>query len=62
MMQKFRMYQRGNGRFYIEDNATGKQESLGTSDKTEALRLLMAKNEADVQPAFNAQMARTYFA
>jgi hypothetical protein len=28
------MYQRGcNGRFYIEDNATGKQESLGTSDR-----------------------------
>jgi len=62
MTQKFRLYQRGNGRFYIEDNTTGKQESLGTSDKAEALRLLMAKNEADVQPAFNAQIARTYLA
>ena len=54
MTQKFRLYQRGNGRFYIEDNATGKQESLGTSDKAGALRLLLAKNEADLQPAFNA--------
>jgi hypothetical protein len=62
MTQKFRLYQRGNGRFYIEDNITGKQESLGTSDKVEASRLLMAKNEADQQPAFNAQIARTYLA
>src|SRR5437867_2243596 len=46
MTQKFRLYQRSNGRFYIEDNATGKQESLGTSDKAEALRLLMAKSHA----------------
>jgi len=63
MTQKFRLYRRGcNGRYYTHDNTTGKQESLGTSDKAEALRLLMAKNEADVQPAFNAQIARTYLA
>src|SRR5689334_4219313 len=62
MTQKFRLYRRGNGRFYTEDNATGKQESLGTSDKAEALRLLMARNEAEQQPAFNFQIARTYFA
>lgn len=61
MKQRFRMYQRGlNGRYYIEDNTTGKQESLGTSDKTEALRLLHARNEAAYQPAFNAHMARAY--
>ena len=63
MMQKFKLYRRGsNGRFYIEDNTPGKQESLGTSDKAETLRLLMAKNEADQQPAFNAQIAKTYLA
>ena len=61
MKQKFRLYQRGsNGRFYIEDNDTGKQESLSTSEKSEALRLMMARNEAEQQPAFNAQIARTY--
>src|SRR5687767_2337666 len=62
MTQKFRLYRRSNGRFYIEDNATGKQESLGTSDKAEAMRLLLAKNEAAQQPSFNAQIARTYLA
>jgi integrase len=62
MTAKFRLYQRSNGRFYIENNETGKQESLGTSDKTEALRLMMARNEAEHQPAFNAQLARTYLA
>lgn len=63
MTPKFRLYRRGsNGRFYLEYNITGKQESLGTSNKAEAMRLLMAKNEADHQPAFNAQIARTYLA
>jgi len=55
------MYQRGlTGRFYLEDNTTGKQESLGTSDRIEAARLLHARNEAAYQPALNAQMARAY--
>lgn len=61
MKQKFRMYQRGlNGRYYIEDNTTGKQESLGTSDRVEAERLFHARNEAEYQPSFNAHMARAY--
>lgn len=60
--KKFRLYRRSNGRFYIEDNTTGKQESLGTSDKAEAQRLFIAKNEAAQQPAFNFQIARTYLA
>ena len=61
MKQRFRMYQRGlNGRFYLQDNTTGKQESRGTSDKTETLRLLHARNEAAYQLALNAQMARAY--
>lgn len=62
MTQKFRLYRRSNGRFYLEDNTTGKQESLGTSEKAEATRLLLAKNEAAQQPSFNAQLARTYLA
>ena len=47
---------------YAHDNVTAKQESLKTSDRTEALRLLNAKNEAEYQPAFNGQLARTYLA
>jgi integrase len=63
MKLRFRLYKRGaSGRYYAQDSLTAKQESLGTSDHTEALRLLNAKNEADYQPAFNAQLARTYLA
>lgn len=61
MKQKFRLYKRGaSGRYYVHNNATGQQESLGTCDRAEAMRLLCAKNEADHQPAFNAHLARTY--
>jgi integrase len=63
MKQRFRLYRRAaSGRYYAHDNVTGRQESLKTSDRTEALRLLNAKNEAEFQPAFNAQLARTYLA
>jgi hypothetical protein len=61
MKQKFRLYRRGNsGRYYIHDDATGKQESLHTSDRPTALRLLHAKNEAVLQPAMNLQIAQVY--
>ena len=34
MKQKYRIYRRNqNGNYYIQDNVTGKQASLGTSDK-----------------------------
>jgi hypothetical protein len=61
MKQKFRLYRRGNsGRYYIHDDATGKQTSLHTSDRATALRLLHAKNEAVLQPAMNLQIAQVY--
>ena len=61
MKQRFRLYRRAaSGRFYAQDIVAGKQESLKTSDRTEALRLLNAKNEAEYQPAFNAQLAFTW--
>lgn len=63
MKLRFRLYRRGgNARYYVQDNVSGKQESLGTSDRAEALRLFNAKNEAAYQPALNAQIARTYLA
>ena len=63
MKQRYRLYRRScSGRFYIHDNVTGKQESLGTADRIEALRLLHSKNEADRQPAINLQIARAYLA
>jgi hypothetical protein len=62
MKQKFRLYRRGNsGRYYIHDDATGKQTSLHTSDRPTAFRLLHAKNEAVLPPAMNLQIAQVYF-
>jgi hypothetical protein len=60
MKCKYRLFQRRNGIFFIQNNATGKQESLKTRDKTIARRLFNAKNEAYQQPAINLQIARAY--
>jgi len=63
MKQRFRLYRRKRGgRFYVHDSLTGKQDSLGTSDRAEAWRLLHARNEAEQQPAVNLQIARAYLA
>ena len=63
MKQRFRLYRRSHGkRFYVHDSVTGKQESLGTTDRKEAMRLLHAKNEAAHQPLINVQIARAYLA
>ena len=53
------MFRRGNV-YWVQNNATGKQESLGTRDRSTALRLLNARNEAQRQPLINLQIARAY--
>jgi integrase len=60
MTEKFRIFRRASGRWYIEDTTTRRQESLHTRDVTEAKRLLQANNEAHRQPAINLQIARAY--
>ena len=63
MRQQFRLYRRKKGgRYYLHNDLTGKQESLHTSDRAKATRLLHAKNEAGQQPAINLQIARAYLA
>ena len=59
MRQKYRMFRRG-AVYWIQDNQTRKQESLGTKDRTEATRLFNARNEAHRQPVINMQIARAY--
>jgi hypothetical protein len=59
MRQKYRMYLRG-AVYWIQDNVTGKQESLGTKDRSETRRLFNARNEAHRQPIINMQIARAY--
>ena len=60
MKNQNRLFRRKNGIFFLQDNATGKQESLRTRDKQLALRILHARNEANLQPAINQQIARAY--
>ena len=63
MRQRFRLYKRKKGgRFYIHDDVTGKQESLGTNDRATAIRLFHSRQEAEQQPAVNLQIARAYLA
>jgi len=57
--KRYRMFLRGTV-YWIQDNETGKQESLRTKDRTEAERLFNAKNEAHRQPIINLQIARAY--
>jgi integrase len=63
MRQRYRLYKRRNGgRYYLHDDVTGKQESLGTNDRATALRFFHSRKEADQQPAVNLQIARAYLA
>jgi integrase len=60
MRDRFRMYQRNGGSFYAKDRKTGRSFSLDTSSRSEAQRLLAAKNQADEQPYLNLAMAKVY--
>jgi len=60
--ERYRIYRRGNGIYYLQDKKTGKQESLKTKDKVEAARLAGARNQAFEQPALNVSMAKAYLA
>ncbi len=55
----YRLYRRG-ATFYCEHTETGKQESLKTANRAEALRLVAAKNEAAQAPYLNLTLGRTY--
>jgi hypothetical protein len=57
---RYRLFQRSNGIFFIEDRVTRKQASLRTRDKAAAQRIFSAKNESHQQPAINLQIARAY--
>ena len=63
MKNRFRLYRRPKGGvFYAHDSVTGKQESLGTRDRAEAVTLLNARNESIRQPQLNLQIAKAYLA
>jgi len=60
MQQTFGLIRRPWGVYYLKNKVTGEQTSLKTSDKQEAQRLLVARNEAENQPHFNLALARVY--
>ena len=60
MKQRYGLLKRPWGVWYLKDKVTGKQTSLGTRSKSEAQKLLHAKNEAHAQPMLNRKMALTY--
>jgi len=60
MHNKFRLYRRKGGAFYWHDNETGKQGTLKTANKREAVLLLNAKNESNRAPVINLALGRAY--
>jgi len=60
MKQTFGLIKRPWGVYYLKNKTTGEQTSLKTSDKQEAQRLMMARNEAENQPHFSLALARVY--
>jgi hypothetical protein len=64
MKNRYRLvrYGRRGGICYLHDSENGKRESLETKDKARATELLVAKNDAAREPAFNLQKARVYLA
>lgn len=59
MKQQFRLFRRGKV-FWCQNNATGKQHSLKTKSRQEAIRLLGHMNEAGQKSAISLQIARAY--
>ncbi|MEZ0300295.1 MAG: hypothetical protein ACAI35_27880, partial [Candidatus Methylacidiphilales bacterium] len=60
MKDRYRMFRRSGGTYYLRDNVTLQKESLQTSNEAEARRLLAAKNQAADQPHLNRTMAKAY--
>jgi integrase len=59
MKNRYRKFRRGNV-WWRQDNQTGKQESLKTKSKDEAIELLLTMNKPYQNAGFHVQMARTH--
>src|SRR5436190_1363311 len=59
MKKRFWLFKRGPI-FYVEDSETGKKESLQTTDRKEAERLRIARNEAAGNPLLGLNLAKAY--
>lgn len=59
MKKSYRMFKRKN-RYYIQNNDTGVQQSLKTSDPRQAERLFNAANDAKEAPTLNLELGKLY--
>lgn len=59
MTNRFTLFKRG-AVYYCEDRKTGKQESLKTRNRVEALKLVQAKNDAHANPSLNLALGLAY--
>jgi len=58
MKNRYRLFRRGSGgTYYVQENETGRQESLHTKDKSEAHKLCNARNQAAKGTALNYALA-----
>lgn len=62
MKNRYRLvcYRKRGGAFYLHDKRTGHREPLDTTDRDEAVELLVSKNEAERNPALNRKKARIF--
>jgi integrase len=60
MKERYKLFRRGGGVFYLRDTETLAKLSLRTRDRVEANRLLAAKNQSVEQPSLNRSMAKVY--
>ena len=60
MKDRYRLFRRSGGIYYVRDTVTLRKQSLETDDVVKARRLLAAKNQAVEQPALNRSMAKAY--
>jgi integrase len=61
MNDRYRVFRRGWGTYYCEDLLYKKQQSLKTRSRTEAFRLVAAKNEAQEVGGFSRHLAQVYW-
>ena len=60
MTDRYRLVRRGN-RFYAVDRQANIRESLGTTDRSTAQKLLAARNETARCPILNLALGRIYY-
>lgn len=64
MKTRYRLTRRGSrgGTYYCVDTKTSVRTSLHTNDRNAARQIVAAKNQAEIQPALNLQLAKAYLA